>query len=414
MNGLLKVLFYIKKGKDNQKKNGKFTINCRITYLERSPATFATSLEVSARMWTQDQGGRAAGKTQEAVTINRKLAEIHRRILDAYWELFNRGEDITAAQIKNIVTGVRQLDETLLYLYDKTISIKRQEKENGELSRSTFNRYARGRTRLEEFMKKQLCIDDISIRKVDSTFVKQYQNYLKSTYDVTGNTFEKYFEPIKNIVRTAFEDGMIRRNALAHYKIKKEKPKIKFLLDYELKAIMQHKFDIPRLERVRDVFIFQCFTGLSYAEMARLTPDKIKTHWGNNLWILTDRKKTGNESNIPILNIPLLILKKYEGKLSNGLVLPIISNQKMNGYLKEIADICGVKQELSTHCGRHTFATSITLAKNVSMETVSSLLGHQDIKITQTSYARVLASKVQSEMDELKPKLADLEEAFVL
>ena len=414
MNGSVKVLFYIKKGSDNQKKNGKFTINCRITYLERSPATFATSLEVSARMWIQEQGGKASGKTQEAVFINRKLVEIHRRILDAYWDLFNRGEDITAAQIKNIVTGVRQLDETILFLYDKVIAIKRQEKENGELSRSTYNRYVRGRNRLEEFMKKELGIDDISIRKVDSTFMKQYQNYLKATYEVTGNTFEKYFEPIMNIVRTAFEDGMIRRNTLAHYKIKKEKPKIKFLLDYELKAIMGHKFTIPRLEKVRDVFIFQCFTGLSYAEITRLTQDKIKTHWGNDLWILTDRKKTGNESNIPILNIPLLILKKYEGKPMNGRVLPVISNQKMNGYLKEIADICGVQKELSTHCGRHTFATSITLAKNVSMETVSSLLGHQDIKITQTSYARVLASKLQSEKNALKPKLADLEEAFVL
>lgn len=412
MNGVLKILFYIKKGKNNQNRNGNHRVNCRITYLDPKPVTFATNIEVPAILWNAAQG-RAAGRTNEAITVNSRLADLDKKIKDAFWELYNRGEDPSAYQIRNIVTGVRQIEETILKRLDCMVSIKKEEYHNKEICKCTYDRYKLIRHRLEEFLISERGISDISIRKVDKELVKEFQNYVKANYNVSNNTFGKYFEPIAAVIKEAFESGIITRNALSNYKIKKKIPQRKFLNDVELKLIMNRQFDIPRLEHVRDVFIFQCFTGLAYAEIKALNKEKIENYLNGAKWIFTNRQKTDNSSNVPILNIPILILKKYEGKLSDGKLLPVISNQKMNGYLKEIADLCGVRKELSTHCARHTFATSVTLARNVSYEALKKMLGHKDIKTTQI-YGEVLDMRVQREMEQLKPCLKDFEEALVL
>ena len=165
---------------------------------------------------------------------------------------------------------------------------------------------------------------------------------------------------------------------------------------------MKKTFDIPRLEQVRDIFIFSCFSGLAYIDMVNLTEDNIVVLDGKK-WIIVNRHKTNVPSNILLLDIPLMIIDKYKGKDNDGRLLPIISNQKMNAYLKEIADVCGIKKRLTCHLARHTFAT-MTLSKGVPIETVSKMLGHTNIKTTQI-YARITNKKIESDMMVLAAKL---------
>lgn len=179
-----------------------------------------------------------------------------------------------------------------------------------------------------------------------------------------------------------------------------------YLTEDEIKIILKKKMVSERLEHVRDLFIFACFTGLAYIDVAGLTQDNIRKSFDGNLWIMTKRQKTNTDVNVPLLDIPKMILKKYKGKLPNGKILPVISNQKLNAYLKEIADICGIKKNLTFHVGRHTFATTITLSQGMPIETVSCLLGHTNIKTTQI-YAKITNEKISRDMSALTERLGD-------
>lgn len=155
-----------------------------------------------------------------------------------------------------------------------------------------------------------------------------------------------------------------------------------------------------RLEHVRDLFIFSCFCGLAYSDVANLREENIRKSFDGNLWIMTKRQKTNTDVNVPLLDIPKMILKKYKGKLPNGKILPVISNQKLNAYLKEIADICGIKKNLTFHLARHTFATTVTLANDVALQNVSKMLGHSSTRMTQ-HYARVLDNSIMKDMQDV-------------
>lgn len=184
-----------------------------------------------------------------------------------------------------------------------------------------------------------------------------------------------------------------------------------YLTCEELTAFLKAKLSSKHLEKVRDVFVFSCFTGLAYIDVAGLTQDNIRKSFDGNLWIMTKRQKTNTDVNVPLLDIPKMILKKYKGKLPNGKILPIISNQKLNAYLKEIADVCGIKKNLTFHLARHTFATTTTLSKGVPIETVSKMLGHTNIETTQI-YARITNSKIGSDMQGLDKKFVGIEKIY--
>lgn len=180
--------------------------------------------------------------------------------------------------------------------------------------------------------------------------------------------------------------------ANTNYKIKLKKVDRGYLTEEELTKIMIKKFPTKRLEQVRDVFLFSCFTGLAYIDVKRLSKDDIRTSFDGNLWILTKRKKSDVAVTVPLMKIPQKILAKYEGALPEDKILPVLSNQKMNAYLKEIADVCGITKNLTFHLARHTFATTVTLSKGISIETVSKMLGHTNIQTTQI-YARITILK---------------------
>lgn len=184
-----------------------------------------------------------------------------------------------------------------------------------------------------------------------------------------------------------------------------------YLTEKEVEKIIKKKFATDRLNNVRDIFIFSCFTGLAYIDVKNLTEDNLRTGFDGKLWIMTHRQKTDTNVNVPLLDIPLKILAKYKNNLPNKVLLPVLSNQKMNSYLKEIGDLCGIDKNLTFHLARHTFATTITLAKGVPIETVSKMLGHTNIQTTQI-YARITNSKISNDMEDLAGKLGNVESVY--
>ena len=215
----------------------------------------------------------------------------------------------------------------------------------------------------------------------------------------------------KRIILIARNNGILIGDPFANYKIRLEKVDRGYLSEDEIKIILKKKMVSERLEQVRDVFIFSCFSGLAYVDVANLKEDNIRKSFDGNLWIITKRQKTNTDVNVPLLDIPKMILEQYKGKLPDGKVLPIISNQKLNAYLKEIADVCGIKKNLTFHCLRHTFATTTTLAKGVPIETVSKMLGHTNIETTQI-YARITNNKISNDMQGLDKKFVGIEKIY--
>ena len=235
-------------------------------------------------------------------------------------------------------------------------------------------------------------------------FLTDFYIYLRTEGKCNENTSSKFMQFFKHIIIIAKNNAIINGDPFANYKIKIKRVDRGYLTQEELDILMQKQFSIPRLEHIRDIFIFACYTGLSYIDVKNLNHSHIKASFDGKLWIMTKRQKTNVEVNVPLLEIPLMILKKYENKLPNNQLLPVPSNQKLNAYLKEIADICGIEKRLTFHLARHTFATTTTLTNGVPIETVSKMLGHTNIKTTQI-YARIINSKISQDMDILASKL---------
>jgi site-specific recombinase XerD len=242
-------------------------------------------------------------------------------------------------------------------------------------------------------------------------FICDFEIYLLTTGGCKANTTAKFMQFFKRIIIIARNNGLIVIDPFANYKIRLTKVDRGYLTQEDVEKILKKQFPVKRLELVRDIFIFSCFTGLAYIDVKNLVEKNIRTSFDGNLWIMTKRQKTKIESNILLLDVPKMIIEKYKGKSINGQVLPILSNQKMNAYLKEVGDLCEIDKELTFHLARHTFATTITLAKGVPIETVSKMLGHTNIRTTQI-YARITDSKISNDMQALAGKLQGIEKMF--
>ena len=212
-------------------------------------------------------------------------------------------------------------------------------------------------------------------------FITDFELYLRTTCKCGYNTTAKFMQFFKRIIIIARNNGILVGDPFASYKIRLEKVDRGYLTEDEIKIILKKKMVSERLEHVRDLFVFSCFCGLAYSDVANLRQENIQKSFDGNLWIITKRVKTNTDVNVPLLDIPKMILKKYKGKLPDGKILPVISNQKLNAYLKEIADICGIKKNLTFHLARHTFATHL-LEQGTDLRTIQELMGHTDIKTT--------------------------------
>lgn len=253
-------------------------------------------------------------------------------------------------------------------------------------------------------------VSDIALKEISHMFITDFENYLRIECSCNANTTAKFIQSFRRVIIIAKNNGWIIKDPFINYTIRLKRVDRGYLTMDEILQISEKQFDILRLEQVRDIFIFSCFTGLAYIDVKNLTKQNIHQGFDGKQWISTKRQKTDTPVNVPLLKIPASIIAKYKDYDSIAL-LPVISNQKMNSYLKEIADLCGITKNLTFHLARHSFATSVTLSKGVPIETVSKMLGHTNIKTTQI-YARITNDKISRDMIDLASKLEGLNNVY--
>jgi site-specific recombinase XerD len=280
-----------------------------------------------------------------------------------------------------------------------------------DFAAGTLERYKTAKMHVENFIKKEYKVNDIPVKNVDHKFISGFEYYLKTERKCGHNTAVKYITNFKKIIRIAFANDWITKDPFFHWKAKLKIVDREFLTEGEIQKMVERRFITERLDQVKDVFIFCCFTGLAYADVKKLSPADIVIGIDGEQWVNIKRTKTDTRSNIPILPTAQSIIEKYQDHpdVVNGKVLlPVLSNQKTNAYLKEIGDICGIDKNLTFHLARHTFATTITLTNGVPIESVSKMLGHKSLKTTQ-HYAKILDRKVSNDMQKLRSLYTDKE-----
>ncbi|MDR0873142.1 MAG: site-specific integrase [Prevotellaceae bacterium] len=402
MRSTFKVLFFLKR--DKEKANGNVPLFCRIT-VDGKEARFGMKKDINPKFWDV-KVGKAIGRTSEATEINALLDNTKSAIIKVYRDLQEKDNSVSAEKIKNVFLGIDSKRQNLLELFDE----HNREKKllvGISIAKSTYNKYRITRDHLAAYIKDWHRLSDIPLKEINHKFVCDFETYLLTERHSEENTIAKYMQMFKHIVGIAIKYRWICDNPFSGYKIHLKKSDRGYLTQDEIEILMKQKFTATKLERARDVFVFCCFTGLSYIDVKRLTADNIKTSFDGGLWIMGKRRKTDVGYNVPLLDIPKAILEKYNSALPDERSLPVTTNQKSNVYLKEIGEICGLKKKLTFHLSRHTFAT-LTLSKGVSIESVSKMLGHTNIQTTQI-YAKITNEKISNDMALFADKVKGME-----
>lgn len=392
------LFFYVRQNRVS--KNGTVPIYCRIT-ISKETTAFKVHKDINPKLWDV-KNQKANGKSLEAVNINNLIESIKSNLHQKYKELLDRDSFVSPEKLKNAFFGLSQERTMLLEVFaEHNKDIKSLVGINK--TKATLQKYEVTYKRLADFMKHKYNISDINMKEINHQFIVDFEIYLRTMCNCSSNTTAKFMQFFKRIIIIAKNNAWIIRDPFANYKIRIEKVDRGYLTDDELKKILKKKILNNRLELVRDIFIFSCYTGLAYIDVKTLTYDKIKEGLDKNLWIMSKRVKTNTNISVPILDIPLALIEKYKGKQNNDIAFPILSNQKMNSYLKEIGALCGIDKNLTFHLARHTFATTVTLGKGIPIESVSKMLGHTNIKTTQI-YARTTEEKISRDMQILTKK----------
>ena len=400
MQNLLSILFYIKRKKEDQQ--GKVPVYMRITY-DGKRAEISTMRKVESKRWNS-KGNIVNGSSSEAKLINRNLDIMRNRVHEIHQKLVDGNDEINVTVIKNMYLGNNEENKSILNMFEEHNS--RMEKLVGKhFSFRTLQRYKTTKKHLEAFISASYKTYDYPVKEIDTKFINSFTYYLKTEYNHSHNSALKYLAYLKKIVRIAFANGWVEKDPFYNFKLKLQNIDREFLTKEEIIQIMEKEFSIPRIEHVRDVFLFSCYTGLAYSDVEKLTVDDIVRGIDGNLWIKIKRTKTKTLSNIPLLPVAQKLIEKYKDVGNfKGKLLPVYTNQRMNSYLKEIADRCEIKKNLTFHMARHTFATTVTLSNGVPIESVSKMLGHSSIKITQ-HYAKVLDRKLGEDMTILRKRM---------
>lgn len=333
-------------------------------------------------------------------TLQTKMRHSHQILLDS-------GQPITAESLKNQFSGSAEKSRYLMQIFNE--HNKRMESLIGNgFELNTLKGYNTSVKHLSGFLKTKFSKMDVEIKSLDHAFIVDFEYYLKSVCKCSGVSAAKYIKHLKKMVNHCLANNWISVNPFTKFKSTAKAKERTFLTQDELDKIIGKVFDVDRLYQVRDIFVFCCYTGLSYADVQKLKRSEIGKGIDGEKWIFTTRQKTDTNSRIPLLPEALKIMKRYEAHPLcdiKDLLLPVLSNQKMNAYLKEIADLCYIHKHLTFHLARHTFATTVTLSNGVPIETVSKMLGHTVLKTTQ-HYAKILDVKVSQDMKSLKKKLS--------
>ena len=403
MNNAMHLSFQVKTSKKNE--FGKAPIYARIT-INEVRTEFSLKRFIEPDKWV-NKGGYAKGSTEEIKNLNAHVTAVRNKLFQHYNNLVETDKHITAETVKNAYFGITEKSKTILEVFEyhngqmKTLIGK-------EYASGTHDRYVTALKHTTEFIQYKYNCSDYPIKSVNHEFVSEYEYFLKAVRKCSHNTAIKYLTNFKKIMRICLGNGWIDKDPFFNYHFHLREVEREILHEHEIQAIADKEFATSRLDQVRDIFLFCCFTGLAYSDVKKLTKEHLIIGIDGERWIKINRTKTDTRSSIPILPMAQEILNKYANHpkcCADRTLLPVSSNQKMNDYLKEIAAVCEIEKNITFHIARHSFATTITLQNDVPIESVSKMLGHKSIKTTQ-HYAKVLDKKVSTDMQMLKEKLA--------
>lgn len=399
------VLFHLRL--DAPTTDNKYPIYCRIT-VSQQRASFSLGMYVHRKQFAQ-KFEAIVGQGKEASTLNAQLQAIRNRIRDRHAEMLRNGETITAAALKTAIVGKKEKQHTLLQALKWHQQQFAQKVAAGQRAGTTMAKFDCLHNKLSAFLKWQYGHADILLCNIKESFADDFEHYLTFHDRLQMNTAMKYVRNLKKVLQLAVQKEWISRNPLQFIKCPYQQPERQVLTEAELRSLMEASMPKRRLDEVRDCFVMMCFTGFAYHDAAHLSLHNIRIMIDGQRWLSCQRTKTTTTQQVPILPVVEQLIRKYQHHpycIAHQRLLPFKSNQKMNAYLKEIRTLCGFGQRLTTHLARHTFATTVTMANGVPMETVKELLGHQSIRTTHI-YAKVLATKVSRDVEVLRRKFAN-------
>ena len=395
----LLILFYLQKARIN--KRNQCPIICRITY-NKKRKQFSTGIYIEPENWNSVK--QSTNNNQ----INTQLEFFTSEIRAAYLKLKVMGNSFSSEDIYKEFKGEKIERNTGLIEYWEKVLSKKKKLIGKELQQTTWDKFYYILNDLKHFVKLRYGKNEYLLTNLNLNFIDEFEFYLKTEKDHKQITVNKVLQRLKGVVKSAVGEQLIEKNPFYGHRPKRVNNKVIYLTQDELDLVENKPIKQVRLDMIRDCFVFCCYTGLAYKEMSNLRSEHIKKGFDGLKWIQMTREKTDKIISIPLLPKPIQLLNKYQDLKCENL-LPIVSNQRFNSYLKEIADIVGINKNLTHHMARKTFASTVLLYNDVPMEIVSELLGHSSLKITQAHYGKVVQSKVSEQMINLTKRFESLE-----
>lgn len=388
------ILFFIRESK--ARKNGNVPIEVMIT-VNGERNSFSTGKQIAIEKWDKTKQ-QVKGKDQETQNLNNYLKAIKAKLYQKEAELLERGFIITAQILYDAYFDkVESLKERSLFEVFEEHNQEQEKLVGNGVSKATHWVSVYTIRLLREFVQQKYKREDLYLRELNLSFIQSFHSFLRIDKGMAQNSSTKHLKLLKKIINLSVANSYMAFNPFSTYKVEREPVEIDFLDEEELRKIINFDTPLPRLERAKDMFLFGCFTGLSYIDIKTLTPEHFEKDSAGRIWIKKRRVKTGVLSRIPLLPIAKLILDKYKG---GEKLLPIQDPADINKYLKDIAILCGINKRICFHTSRHTFASTVTLANNISLEVVSKMLGHTNTRMT-AHYAKLIDKCIGEQMDKL-------------
>ena len=388
------ILFFIRDSR--VRKDGTTSIEVVLT-VNGERCAFSTGKKVKSCNWDKNKQ-QVKGKDEEAQSLNNYLKAIKAKLYQKEAELLERGFIITADLLRDAYFDkVESIKERSLFEVFEEHNQEQEKLIGNGVSKATHWVSVYTIRLLREFVQQKYKREDLYLRELNLNFIQSFHSFLRIDKDMAQNSSTKHLKLLKKIINLSVANSYMAFNPFSTYKVEREPVDIDFLDEEELRKIINFDTPLPRLERAKDMFLFGCFTGLSYIDIKTLTPEHFEKDSAGRIWIKKRRIKTGVLSRIPLLPIAKLILDKYKG---GEKLLPIQDPADINKYLKDIAILCGINKRICFHTSRHTFASTVTLANNISLEVVSKMLGHTNTRMT-AHYAKLIDKCIGEQMDKL-------------
>jgi len=403
METKIAILFIGKRSRTTRHK--QIPIYLRVT-VDKKRFEAATHRHVEPGLWSPSSG-RVKGKSDSAIDTNMALDMIKKKVYDYRDQLYKENREFTVNSLREKWYGQDRNKRTLLGLFRSRVMDFEKLVQKGIFQKSTIVKYKTTERHLKGYLEWQNAGRDILLVDLRIEFASNFEYYLQAEKGLSINSSGKMIKNLKKVIRDCVDKDWLDKDPFYRYKVRHVDPKVPHLSADELKALEEKEITIKRLDVVRDIFVFSCYTGFAYVDVASLTADHIKIGDDGKKWLIKPRQKTGISEIVPIFPPALNILNKYEHcpRLDScKKLLPVPTNQKVNAYLKELADICGIQTKMTFHIARHTFASTVTLDNGIPIDSVSKMLGHRSIKTTQI-YAKVSNKKIGDDTNKLFQKL---------